>query len=326
MQHLFHPDMSTTQPENSSEPVIASRVERGWDEQPDSGDENRRGVTAIRSRGAERGSMLAYGWVALLIVASGVVNVFSSVNEFKLSAGFAPLRMPVLLEVTSAVAWILFLPLLQSGIAQLRVGRSRVIAVTLAVAATLLYAFAHLVTMVGLRKLLLADSYSFHWVTAFPHEFQKDVVSSVMVAVVIWLMDRKVLLMPTAPALPEHVLAPPAAEPPVDPANPSLWLRDGATSFRVDPRDIVAVTSAGNYVEFSLPNGRRLIRGTLAREEDRLKPFGLVRVHRARLVNLALVVAVEHRPAGDFVVRMDNGETLAGSKRYRDVVAPFTER
>ncbi len=270
--------------------------------------------------------MLAYGWVALLIVASGVVNVFSSVNEFKLSAGFAPLRTPVLLEVTSTIAWILFLPLLRSGIAQLRLGRSRVVAVTLAVAATLLYAFGHLVTMVGLRTLLLADDYSFRWMTAFPHEFQKDIVSSVMVAVVIWLMDRKVFAMSAAPALPAGAPAALAAEPQIDAANPGLWLRDGAASFRVDPRDIVAVTSAGNYVEFSLPSGRRLIRGTLAREEDRLKPFGLVRVHRARLVNLAKVVAVEQRPAGDFVLRMDNGETLAGSKRYRDVVARFTER
>ncbi|MCC8958709.1 LytTR family transcriptional regulator [Bradyrhizobium sp. Pear77] len=317
--------MSTTQPENSIERGIDRRVERGWDEQADFGDENRSDVTAIRPGGAKRGSMLAYGWVALLIVASGVVNVFSSVSEFKLSAGFAPLRMPVLLEVTSAIAWILFLPLLRSGITQLRVGCGRVIAATWAVAATLLYAFAHLVTMVGLRKLLLADGYSFHWATAFPHELQKDVVSSLMVAVVIWLMDRKVLAMPVTPAPPAEALVLPLAGPFVDAANPGLWLRDGATSFRVDPRDIVAVTSAGNYVEFVIPNGRRLIRGTLAREEDRLRPFGLVRVHRARLVNLARVVAVEHRPAGDFVLRMDNGETIAGSKRYRNVVASFTE-
>jgi hypothetical protein len=317
--------MPTTQPENSIEPVTGRRVERAWDEQPDSRDENRPDVTANRWSGAERASMLAYGWVALLIVASGVVNVFSSVNEFKPSAGFAPLRVPVLLEVTSAVAWTLFLPLLRSGIAQLRLGRSRVMAVTLAGAATLLYAFAHLVTMVGLRKLLLADVYSFHWSTAFPHEFQKDIVSSVMVAVVIWLMDRRGAVISAAPALPAKVAARPVAGPPVDAANPSLWLRDGATSFRIDPRDIVAVTSAGNYVEFSLPNGRRLIRSTLAREQDRLQPFGLVRVHRARLVNPARVVAVEHRPAGDFVLRMDNGETLAGSKRYRNVVATFTE-
>ncbi|SEC13772.1 hypothetical protein [Bradyrhizobium erythrophlei] len=87
LQHLFHPDMSTTQPENSIERGIDRRVERGWDEQADFGDENRSDVTAIRPGGAKRGSMLAYGWVALLIVASGLVNVFSSVSEFKLSGG-----------------------------------------------------------------------------------------------------------------------------------------------------------------------------------------------------------------------------------------------
>ena len=314
--------MSTTQPENSIERGLDRGVERGWDEQADSGDENRRDVTAPRSGGTERDAIRAYGWVVLLIVASGVVNVFSSVNEFKPSAGFAPLRMPVLLELTSAIAWIVFLPLLRNGVAQLRVGRGRVIAVTLAVAATLFYALAHLVTMVGLRKLLLADLYSFHWATAFPHEFQKDIVSSLMVAVVVWLIDRRTPVTPATPALPADALASPSLE--SSAASPALWLRDGATRFRVDPRDIVAVTSAGNYVEFSLPNGRRLIRGTLAREEDRLRPFGVVRVHRARLVNVARIVAIEQRPAGDFVLRMDNGETLAGSKRYRAAVASVT--
>ena len=103
--------------------------------------------------------------------------------------------------------------------------------------------------------------------------------------------------------------------------NPVLWLRDGATSIRIDARDIIWVASAGNYVEFSLAARRHLVRGTLAGEEARLLPFGLARVHRTRLANLNHAIAVEPRPSGDFALRMDTGEILIGSRRYRDAVA-----
>jgi DNA-binding LytR/AlgR family response regulator len=128
--------------------------------------------------------------------------------------------------------------------------------------------------------------------------------------VLFWLIDRKAA----------------AAEPVVaqvmpDARRPEIWLRDGAKSIRVDPSQIVSVTSAGNYVEFALADARHLIRGTLAGEETRLKPYGFVRIHRTRLVNMMRVVAIETRSNGDFVAKMDTGETIAGSRRYRDAVA-----
>jgi len=56
----------------------------------------------------------------------------------------------------------------------------------------------------------------------------------------------------------------------------------------------------------------------------RLRPFGLRRVHRTRLVNLDHVAAVEPRPEGDFILRMDSGELIAGSRRYREAVRAMT--
>jgi DNA-binding LytR/AlgR family response regulator len=101
-----------------------------------------------------------------------------------------------------------------------------------------------------------------------------------------------------------------------------LWLRDGRVSILVTPNEIISVASAGNYVEFQL-TGRRnhLIRTTLQAQELRLAPFGIVRVHRSRLVNLKRVVALEWRAAGDFEVRLDSGETYAGSRRFKAAVA-----
>ena len=61
-------------------------------------------------------------------------------------------------------------------------------------------------------------------------------------------------------------------------------------------------------------------RGTLAAEEIRLKPFGFSRVHRTKLVNISRIAVIEPRPNGDFALRMDNGEVIAGSRRYKEAV------
>jgi DNA-binding LytR/AlgR family response regulator len=88
---------------------------------------------------------------------------------------------------------------------------------------------------------------------------------------------------------------------------------------------VIRVSSAGNYVEYSLANGRtHLIRGTLSAEESRLKLFQIVRVHRARLVNLKRINGLELHPSGDFELNLDNGEVVAGSRRYRSAVASIT--
>jgi DNA-binding LytR/AlgR family response regulator len=103
---------------------------------------------------------------------------------------------------------------------------------------------------------------------------------------------------------------------------PQFWLRDGRTSILIDPCEITSVISAGNYVEFQLTGLRNhLIRTTLQAQEARLAPFGIARVHRSRLVNLRRIVALEWRASGDFELRLDSGETVAGSRRFKAAVA-----
>src|SRR5258707_13091675 len=89
----------------------------------------------------------------------------------------------------------------------------------------------------------------------------------------------------------------------------TVWLRDGTTRIRIEPRQIVWISSAGNYVEYSLADGRNhLVRGTLAAAEAQLARFSLVRVHRTRLANLDRVTSVELKPSGDFELTFDTGQ------------------
>lgn len=84
----------------------------------------------------------------------------------------------------------------------------------------------------------------------------------------------------------------------------------------------MSVISAGNYVEYQLTGGRtHLIRATLQSQEAQLAPLGITRVHRGRLVNIKRIVAAQWRASGDFELRLDTGETVIGSRRFKAAVA-----
>src|SRR4029450_11063654 len=92
---------------------------------------------------------------------------------------------------------------------------------------------------------------------------------------------------------------------------------DGAKSIRIEPRDILWISSAGNYIEYSLADGsNHLIRGTLAAAERELARFGLARIHRTRLANLDRVTALQSKPSGDFDLTFDTGHGVVGRRRY----------
>ena len=92
--------------------------------------------------------------------------------------------------------------------------------------------------------------------------------------------------------------------------------------IRIEPHDILWISSADNYVEYALAGGRNhLVRGTLAAEEARLTKFNIVRVHRTRMVNLSRVTGLKAGPNGDFELTLDTGQAIAGSRRYRAAAA-----
>lgn len=96
----------------------------------------------------------------------------------------------------------------------------------------------------------------------------------------------------------------------------SFDIRDGARIIRVPLGDIVAVSSAGNYVEFLLVDGRRpLMRATLAAVEVELGEFGFVRAHRSWLVNAGQVTGLKPEGSGDWTIELGAVEVPL-SRRY----------
>jgi DNA-binding LytR/AlgR family response regulator len=164
---------------------------------------------------------------------------------------------------------------------------------------------------------LAGFAFSYPFANQALYEFRKDLFTFIAIAVVFWLAERPV----AAPvrAKPVDTDVDQAATAPAESSD--LWLRDGRHSILANPCEIVSVGSAGNYVEFRLAGGRtHLIRSTLQAEAARLAPFGIVRVHRSRLVNPKRITALEWRPSGDFEIRLDTGETISGSRRFKAAV------
>jgi DNA-binding LytR/AlgR family response regulator len=85
--------------------------------------------------------------------------------------------------------------------------------------------------------------------------------------------------------------------------------------------DILAVTSAGNYVEFLLGDGRRLLmRSALSAVESDLADRGFVRTHRSWLVNEKAVTGLTPEGSGDYGVALGS-LTAPLSRRFPAALA-----
>lgn len=292
-------------------------VEPVWDQNRPAWDDTAPTGTNGLFRGITRADRLVYAGVAAVALAIGSVNALSTADDIARRGGAYDLKTPLFWEMTSIAVIILLAPALFAAVRRIREELRWPVRIALVIAAIIVFSAVHITGMVGLRKLVLwalGGSYDFHLSLAIVlYEVRKDAVTCLLIGGGMWLIDSRRELRTVAKAAPATV-----AE-----ALPHMvWLRDGTTRIRIEPREVIWISSAGNYVEYSLADGRsHLVRGTLAATETELARFNLARVHRTRLANLDRVTAVELKPSGDFELTFDTGQTVAGSRRYRNAVA-----
>jgi hypothetical protein len=289
-------------------------VEPVWDQNQPAWDETQPRGTSGWLRGISGADRLIYAGVAAVAFAIGLVNALSAADDMARRGGHYDLKTPLLWEMTSIAVIVLLTPALFAAVKRIRKQSRWLVCIALITAAIVVFAAVHIAGMVALRKLVLwmfGGAYDFHFSPAILiYEFRKDVITCLLIGGALWLIDSRR----------ETRTAPPPAAP--EAAPHLVWLRDGSTRIRIEPRDIVWISSAGNYVEYILTDGRNhLVRGTLAAAESQLARSGMARVHRTRLVNLDRVTAVALKPSGDFELTFDTGQTIAGSRRYRNAIA-----
>jgi hypothetical protein len=300
------------------------RVEPAWDQNRPAWDEMRPRGTSGEPGGISGADWLLYGAVAAVSLGIGIVNALSAAQDAAWRGAAYDARTPLFWEMSSIVTIILVAPILFVAIRRMRHASGWLLRLALAVAAIIAFSTLHIAGMVGLRKFamfLVGGSYDFHFsVATLIYEFRKDVITCLLIGGALWLIDSRREAQQSRSA----VTTAPADFP--SPAPHLVWLRDGSARIRIDPRDILWINSAGNYVEYVLAGGRtHLLRGSLAAEEARLTKFNIVRVHRTRLVNLSRVTGLRAGPNGDFELTLDSGQAIAGSRRYRAAVASIDE-
>jgi DNA-binding LytR/AlgR family response regulator len=167
----------------------------------------------------------------------------------------------------------------------------------------------HVTTFVLLRKLVYwaaGAEYDFGAVVPnFLYEFSKDWMGYAGQVAGFALFAR--LMRPAAVAQ--------------APGEAMYAIRDGARIVRVPVKDILAVASAGNYVEFALRDGRRvLMRSPLSAVEAEFAAHGFVRVHRSWIVNAMQMTGLKPEGSGDYTVEL-GALSVPLSRRFPEALA-----
>ena len=248
----------------------------------------------------------AYLILALIFVAIDTVNVFSVIQDRAAAGRPIAAWEPAVWEYTSGASFLVVTGLVFAALRlapPVKGGWLRFAAVH--VPATLLFSALHVGGMALARVVIYAaigGRYTMA-LSELPYEYRKDLLTYATAAAVFWLTARL-----TERGRPSGVDEPAVFD-----------IRDGARIIRARIQDIASASSAGNYVEFTLADGRKpLMRCTLASVESALEAHGFVRTHRSWLVNAARVSGLKPDGSGDFTLELDTGAEVPLSRRFQD--------
>ena len=254
----------------------------------------------------------AFGVGVGVALAICTVNVFSELHD-------RPRIRPweaATWEYSSGLVTVLLLPFTARAMVMARSpatgGWARFLAVH--AIAVVLYSLLHVGGFVALRVAVYAAvagwTYRFGGLGEWVYELRKDALSYGLMASV--FAFARALARTTAPT--------PVPDAPGRPAA-RFDIRDGARVIRPEVVEIAAATSAGNYVEFHLADGRKpLMRTTLAAVEKELRAHGFLRTHRSWLVNGARVREIAPSGSGDMRLVLDTGLEAPLSRRYPEAL------
>jgi DNA-binding LytR/AlgR family response regulator len=249
-----------------------------------------------------------YSFAAIAAVV-GVVNIINVETDLHAIPQYG-LAAPAIWEGSSWFTLLLFLwiPWTAWRIAP-PLGRARW-KLLLHIPAALAFSLAHVAGFVVIRKLvyaLLGAHYQFGaFFDHFRYEFGKDGLGYLLFIGTFALIDH-LLRQQTLIATPGQTL--------------TFDIKDGARLTRVRLDELLAIASAGNYAEFVLRDGRRLLmRSPLTALETELSPRGFLRTHRSWIINAKHVTALRPEGSGDYSIELGS-LSVPLSRRFPDALA-----
>ena len=108
-------------------------------------------------------------------------------------------------------------------------------------------------------------------------------------------------------------------------ANPSkIAIRSRGKIIFMTPSDVITVEGRGNYVLLRTSDRSHLVRESVSVVNERLEPYGFVRIHRSTIVNEALVEEIRIATSGEMFLRVKGiAREYNISHKYKGAVRLF---
>jgi hypothetical protein len=268
----------------------------------------------LGTNGAAGGTSGTRVFLYAMALAAGIVGAVNVINVITVTHEQPQVGLlgPLVWEGSSWVSWMAFLWIAWAAYRMAPLARPYWRLLVVHPVGALLFGLAHVLGFIALRKLVYwADGQHYSFGNFGPHflyEFSKDALGYALMIGGFGGVERLVAALDRVPR---------AAEP----GAAAFSIRDGARIVRVPFGEILAIGSAGNYVEFVLSDGRKpLMRSPLSAVESELKPHGFVRVHRSWLVNPARMTGLKPDGSGDYTVEL-GALSVPLSRRFPDALA-----
>jgi len=252
------------------------------------------------------------GLFVLMVLLQFVSSYSTTVTDLQRSGSAEPAWHVAVWQGSSTLIWLTLVPVIWHAVARIEplvTGWPRAIA--LHVLLTIPVSLAHVFGMIVLRHVaygLVGESYQFahDWAAALLYEYKKDVVTYSILALFAGAAQRALRRAGERP-------------PPQASAVEMLEVPDGKIVLHIPLTEIGWAASAGNYVEIGWRERTVLHRSTLGALTERLGA-AFVRIHRGRVVRRDAIRSVETERSGDFIVTLNDGSALRGSRRYRGAI------
>ena len=109
------------------------------------------------------------------------------------------------------------------------------------------------------------------------------------------------------------------------PSRPMIAINAKGRILLINPGDVVAVQAEGNYVSLQRESDSYLLRESISRVAEKLKPYGFIRIHRSALVNSTFVVEIKPYSTRKCCLRVKGGKEYAVTSSYKKNLTPLTE-
>lgn len=96
-----------------------------------------------------------------------------------------------------------------------------------------------------------------------------------------------------------------------------IAIKAGGKILLVEAEDVIAVEARGNYILLLRTAGSHRLRESISTIEEKLNPYGFLRIHRSVLVNAALVEEIQPWPTGEYVLRIKGGREYTVTRTYK---------